>query len=72
MELRPLPLNTWMVVERLTPHRGRAVSVHATQADAEAERDRRNTRLAHPRFDACMAFLPVAERMGCSPLRGAF
>lgn len=65
MTTRNLPLNTWLVVEqksagtRLTP-----VSSHATQREAEAERDKRNQGLAEPHFTACIVLEPIAQRMG--------
>jgi hypothetical protein len=65
MEAR-VPLHTWMVVEPITHNAMKPVSLHATQQEAEAERDRRNKRLAHPRYSACIALEPVAERMGRS------
>jgi hypothetical protein len=66
MEMRPLPLDTWMVVEPITHNAMKPVSLHATQEEAEGERDRRNKDLTHPRFSACIVLEPVAERMGCS------
>jgi hypothetical protein len=68
MEKRTVPLDTWMVVEPTTLNSMRPVSLHATQAEAEAERDRRNQQLQQPRYTACFALEPVAERMG-QPLR---
>jgi hypothetical protein len=68
MEMRTVPLDTWMVVEPSTLNLMKPVSLHATQADAEAERDRRNKNSAQPRYSACIALEPIAERMGC-PLR---
>jgi hypothetical protein len=62
---RAMPVGKWMVVET-APHNGFSVlSIHATQRDAEAERDRRNAGLTQQRFRACIALQPVAERMGC-------
>jgi hypothetical protein len=66
MEVGSVPLNTWMVVEPIAKNAIKPVSLHATQKEAEAERDRRNKNLAFPRYSACMALEPVAERMGCS------
>jgi hypothetical protein len=53
-----------MVVEPITFNSMKPVSLHATQAEAETERDRRNKNLARPRYQACIAVEPVAERMG--------
>ena len=64
MEMGTVPLDTWMVVEPITFNPMKPVSLHATQAEAEAERDRRNKNLGRPRYRACMALEPVAERMG--------
>ena len=61
---RAIPIDTWMVVEREGPKVLNAVSLHASQAEAEQERDRRNQRAAQPRYVACIALEPVAERMG--------
>ena len=68
MEMGTVPLDTWMVVEPITFKSMKPVSLPATQAEAEAERDRRNKNLALPRYQACIAVEPVAERMG-RPLR---
>jgi hypothetical protein len=59
-----VPLDTWMVVEPITFNEIKPVSTHATQDEAEAERDRRNRGLSRPRYSVCIAFEPVAERMG--------
>jgi hypothetical protein len=64
MEMSTVPLDTWMVVDSITFNPMKPVSLHATQTEAEAERDRRNKKLATPRYSACMALEPVAERMG--------
>lgn len=64
MEMQPVPLDTWMVVEPITHNAIKPVSLHATQEEAETERDRRNKNLARPRYSACIALEPVAERMG--------
>jgi hypothetical protein len=64
MEMSTVPLDTWMVVEPTSHKAIRLVSLHATQEEAEAERDRRNRNLARPRYSACIALEPVAERMG--------
>ena len=41
----------------------RVLSTHLSQNEAEAERDKRNHGLKPPRYSACMALQPVAERM---------
>jgi hypothetical protein len=65
MPTRNLPLNTWIVVEQRSPgSRARLVSRHATQKEAEAERDRRNGGRAEPLFAACIVLEPVAQHMG--------
>ena len=65
MPTRNLPLNTWIVIEQKSPgSRARLVSKHATQKEAEAERDRRNRGLAERPFAACILLEPVAQRMG--------
>jgi hypothetical protein len=67
MRVSELPLDTWLVVEQQQSWREvKLVSTHATQNEAEAERDKRNEGLNRPRFSACIVLEPVAERMGCS------
>ena len=61
-----VPLDTWMVVEPVIHNGIKPVSTHATQREAEAERDRRNRGLPKPRYSVCIAFEPIAERMGRS------
>ena len=65
MTLKNVPTNTWMVVD-VAFDTWNVVSAHRSQHDAEAERDKRNEGLARPRYSACLAFEPVAERMGRS------
>jgi hypothetical protein len=65
MPTRNLPLNTWLVVEqRLPGTRLTLVSRHATQREAEAERDNRNQGQPKPHFTACIVLEPIAQRMG--------
>jgi hypothetical protein len=65
MPARDLPLNTWLVVEQRSPGgRLKLVSKHATQREAEAERDKRNLGRRNPHFTACIVLEPVAQRMG--------
>ncbi|RTL73177.1 MAG: hypothetical protein EKK41_01065 [Hyphomicrobiales bacterium] len=63
----PVPLNTWMVVEPGAYGAMKILSTHATQTEAEAERDKRNRGISPKRYSAVMALQPVAERM--APLR---
>ena len=55
-----LPLETWIVIDR---SRNDVVSAHATQDEAEGERDRRNERLSGAEYSACIAIEPVAHGM---------
>jgi hypothetical protein len=65
MTTRDLPLNTWLVVEQKSPGTPLIpVSKHATQREAEAERDKRNRGQPKSRFAACLVLEPVAQRMG--------
>ena len=64
MTLKNVPLDKWMVVD--VAYRWEVVSTHASQNEAERERDTRNEGLARRRYSACMALEPVAERMGRS------
>jgi hypothetical protein len=65
MTTRNLPLNTWLVVEQRSPGtRLTLASKHATQREAEAERDNRNQGLAEPHYRACIILEPIAQRMG--------
>jgi hypothetical protein len=62
---RNLPLNTWLVVEQRSPGTPfTLVSKHATQREAEAERDKRNHGQPEPHFTACIVLEPIAQRMG--------
>ena len=63
--MRKLPTNTWMVVD-VAYNGWNVVSTHASQDEAENERDTRNEGLARRRYSACMALEPIAERMGRS------
>ena len=63
MRLQKLPLETWMVVD-VAQSRWYVVSTHASRDAAEAERDKRNEGLTQPQYTACIAFEPIAERMG--------
>jgi hypothetical protein len=63
MRLKKLPLETWMVVD-IAQNKWNVVSTLASRDAAEAERDKRNEGLPQPQYNACIAFEPVAERMG--------
>ena len=58
-----LPLDTWIVVEQNSSRIATLISMHTTQAEAEAERDKRNDGLPKPRYSACKVLEPVAQRM---------
>jgi hypothetical protein len=62
--MRNLPVNTWIVIEQKSPGRARLISKHASQREAEAEGDRRNSGCAEGAFIACILLEPVAHRMG--------
>ena len=64
MRMGQLPLDVWMVVEHASIGRSVLTSLHKTQGEAEAERDRRNREAQGVRFRACMLLEPVAQRMG--------
>jgi hypothetical protein len=56
---------TWVVVEQKLPGaRTRLISKHASQKEAEAECDSRNSGRAERPFAACILLEPVAQRMG--------
>jgi hypothetical protein len=66
MPKKGLPLDTWMVVEPLTNNELKPISTHATQQEAELERDRRNAKVGSRLYSACRVLEPVAARMGCA------
>jgi hypothetical protein len=66
MKTSDLPLDTWVVVEPLGGGEVRLMSKHATQNQAEAERDRRNGGLTPPRFRAVRALAPIAGQQACA------
>ncbi len=66
MKTSDLPLDTWVVVEPLGGGELRLMSKHATQHQAEAERDRRNLGLEAPRFRAVKALAPIAGQQACA------
>jgi len=66
MATKSVPLDTWLVVEPLGHHEMRPISMHATQQEAELERDRRNAIVGNRLYSACRIVEPVAARMGCA------
>jgi hypothetical protein len=66
MSTKSLPLDTWIVVEPLTNNELKPISTHATQQEAELERDRRNAKVGSRLYSACRVLEPVAARMGCA------
>jgi len=65
MKLTELPLDTWLVIEPAVMDEVKLLSVHGTQCEAEAERDKRNRGLRQPRYRAIRALAPVAGAQGC-------
>lgn len=66
MRLVDLPLDTWMVVEPIPGGEVKLLSKHATQRQAETERDRRNQGLRAPRFRAMRMLAPIASAQACA------
>jgi hypothetical protein len=66
MPTKSLPLDTWVVVEPLSNNELKPISTHATQQEAELERDRRNAKAGNRLYSACRILEPVAARMGCA------
>jgi hypothetical protein len=65
MRVENLPLDTWVVIEPLSDGQINLLSTHATQGQAEAERDHRNKGLTTPRYSAVRALAPAAGAQGC-------
>jgi hypothetical protein len=65
MRVADLPLDTWVVIEPLSSGEFNLLSTHATQGQAEAERDDRNRGLQFPRYSAVRALAPAAGAQGC-------
>ncbi|HWE21465.1 MAG TPA: hypothetical protein VG758_30550 [Hyphomicrobiaceae bacterium] len=65
MRVEDLPLDTWVVIERLGGGELNLLSKHPTQGQAEAERDHRNKGLERPRYSAVRALAPAAGAQGC-------
>ena len=74
MTLKYVPIDTWMVVD-VADNGWNVISTHASQNDAERERDTRNEGLARRRYSACMALKPLpsgwaaraVEILACGP-----
>ena len=66
MRVVDLPLDTWVVVEPLAADEMKLMSTHATQGQAEAERDQRNRGLQAPRYRALKALAPTAGALACA------
>jgi hypothetical protein len=65
MRVVDLPRDTWLVVEPLAAGEVNLLSTHATQYQAEAERDERNRGLCAPRYSAIKTLAPAAGAQGC-------
>ncbi len=65
MRVVDLPRDTWLVVEALAAGEVKLVSTHATQHQAEAERDEHNRGLRTPRYSAIKTLVPAAGAQGC-------
>ena len=65
MRVVDLPRDTWLVVESLAAGEVELLSTHATQRQAEAERDQRNRGLRRPRYSAIKTLAPAAGAQGC-------
>lgn len=63
MNMSGLLLDTWIVVEQRSSKTATLISMHTTQGEAEAERDKRNEGLPKPRFSSCIVLEPDAQRM---------
>jgi hypothetical protein len=66
MRVVDLPLDTWVVVEPLGVGEVELLSTHATQRQAEAERDARNKRLGVHRCNAIKTLAPTASALACA------
>jgi hypothetical protein len=65
MRVVDLPHDTWLVVEPLAAGEVELLSMHPTQGQAEAERDKRNSGLGAPRYSAIKTLVPAAGAQGC-------
>ena len=61
-----VPLDKWLVVEPFGNNELKPISIHATQQEAELERDRRNAIVGNRLYSACRIVAPVAARIGCA------
>jgi hypothetical protein len=61
-----VPLDTWLVVEPAGENQLKPLSTHATQEEAEAERDRRNAAVGDRIYSACRVLEPAAANLGCA------
>jgi hypothetical protein len=66
MATKSLPLDTWVVFEPLMNNELKPISTHATQQEAELERDRRNATVGNRLYSVCRILEPVAARLGCA------
>jgi len=66
MKTKSVPLDKWVVVQPLENDELKPISIHATQEEAEQERDRRNAIVGNRLYSACRILEPVAARMGCA------
>ncbi len=66
MRVVDLPLDTWVVVEPEAGGEVKLLSTHATQRQAEVERDKRNKGLRPPRFSAIKTLTPTAGALACA------
>ena len=66
MKTKSVPLDKWVLVEPLGNNELKPISIHATQKEAELERDRRNATVGNRLYSACWILEPVAARMGCA------
>jgi hypothetical protein len=66
MKLTDLPLDTWVVVEPVTGNEVKLLSKHATQHQAEVERDRRNEGRDAPRCQALKTLAPIPSAQACA------
>ena len=65
MRVADLPLDTWVVIEQLGGGELNLLSTHASQCQAEAERDYRNKGLPRQRYSAVRTLAPAAGAQGC-------
>ena len=66
MRVVDLPLDTWVVVEPEAGVDVKLLSTHATQRQAEVERDKRNKGMRPPRFSAINTLAATAGALACA------